>query len=67
MQAVLYGVAKILEIAGMLLMPLALWVGYRIEGGPGMVMQLKYLCAGVALFAIGRSLEAATAEKEDEA
>lgn len=64
MPTVAYTLGKILEVAGMLLMPMALWAGLQIPGSQGMVMQLKYLMVGILLFGAGRGLETASGRQE---
>ena len=64
MPTVAYTLGKLLEVAGMLLMPLALWAGMKVPGGEGMVLQLKYLMVGILLFAAGRGLESASGRQE---
>jgi hypothetical protein len=61
---VAYTLGKLLEIAGMLLMPVALYVGIQVPGSQGMVLQLKYLMVGILLFGVGRGLESASGRQE---
>lgn len=56
--------AKLLEALGLLMMPVALYYGVSLEGTGAMVVELKLLFAGVVLFTLGRTLEAATGKRE---
>lgn len=64
MPTIAYTMGKLLEVAGMLLMPMALWTGIKVPGSEGMVLQLKYLMVGILLFAAGRGLESASGRQE---
>ncbi len=49
---------KALEILGMLLMPLALFLGIQLEGSGGMTLELLVMTAGILVFMAGRGLGA---------
>lgn len=60
----LFYLAKMIELAAMGLMPVALYTGMTTPGSEGMVLQLKILFSGIVLFMIGRTIEEATGTKE---
>jgi hypothetical protein len=57
---VLFYLAKAIEGVGLLMMPLALYLGMTLEGGQGMTLELKLLAIGFCIFQLGRILETST-------
>lgn len=59
-QQILFYLAKAIEGVGLLMMPLALVVGFQVPGSQGVGMEMKILGVGFCTFYLGRALESAT-------
>jgi hypothetical protein len=59
-----FALGKLLEVIGMLCMPLALYAGMTVEGSSGMALQMRYLVIGCMLFYLGRTFETGTGRSE---